>query len=76
MTNKSFGCLQDIPQTYTKAYILNDLVRVFGVDGVLDCLYTWLPEFLRRDLNQIFNRRLSGRLENALSFGAGNNLRG
>jgi hypothetical protein len=37
---------------------VDDLVRVFDVDGIFDCPCAGLVEVVGRDLDQVFNRRL------------------
>lgn len=58
MTNQALGGLQQIPHAYTQPDLVDDLVRVFDVDGIFDCPCAGLVEVVGRDLDQVFNRRL------------------
>lgn len=51
MTDESLGRLQDIEQTYAHADLLDDLVRILGVDGILDILRAGPADNLWLDLN-------------------------
>lgn len=58
MTDKSFGCLQDIEQAHAQTNLLNNLIRELSVDGIFEGLRAGPAGILWRNLNQILNRGL------------------
>lgn len=53
VTNHAFADLENVPQADTKANIIDDLVRVFGVDLVFECVNGGLGEVLWVDYYEV-----------------------
>jgi hypothetical protein len=56
VTDEPLGTLYDIEETYAQADLLNDLVRILGVDGILDILSAGSADDLWLNLYQVFDR--------------------
>lgn len=58
VTNHTLADLEDVPQAYAEANIVDDLVRVFGVDLVFECVDRALGEVLWVDYHEVGERGL------------------
>lgn len=58
MTDEAVGCLYDIVQAYAQSDILDNPIRILGIDCIFDGLCAGFLEFLWRDLDQIFDGSL------------------
>ena len=59
MSNKPFGCGEQVVEADTKANLLDDFVGVFGVDVVFYCLACFFVEVFWMDLDKVCNLGLS-----------------
>lgn len=58
VTNHTLADLEDVPQADAEANIVDDLVRVFGVDLVFECVDRALREVLWVDYHEVGERGL------------------